>query len=405
MLKRGLGHEASLGAGPDGVCAGFVTAYAHPGRQARMMSMTVPVRDALSAFGADLARNFAAASTVPAQAEDQLKAPVKALLEEIAEGVVARTEASSDEPGVRPDLGVSVGGALTGHVELKAPGKGADATKFKDEHDRAQFKRLAGHPNLLYTDGNDWALYRKGARVGNVVRASGDVTTQGAAAYTDGDCAALDLVLRDFLGWEPIVPRSPKALAELLAPLTRLLREGVEVALASPDSALAHLAREWRDVFFPDADDAQFADAYAQTVMYALLLARVEGAAKLEREAADRLDEKHGLLAQVLRVLAQPQARKEVKAPAELLERTIEAVDPAALQTGEGEKDVWLYFYEDFLAAYDPKLRKQSGVYYTPAEVVQAQVKLVAELLRERFDRDLGPIPVGRERVERYGLF
>ena len=53
-------------------------------------------------------------------------------------------------------------------------------------------------------------------------------------------------------------------------------------------------------------------------------------------------------------------------------------------------KDIWLYFYEDFLAAYDPKLRRQRGVYFTPTQVVQAQTRLVAELLKKRFDEPLG---------------
>jgi N-6 DNA Methylase len=47
--------------------------------------------------------------------------------------------------------------------------------------------------------------------------------------------------------------------------------------------------------------------------------------------------------------------------------------------------DAWLYFYEDFLEVYDNKLRKQTGSYYTPPEVVAAMVRLVDEALRSRF--------------------
>lgn len=195
---------------------------------------------------------------------------------------------------------------------------------------------------------------------------------------------------RQFLAARPIVPRSPRALAETLAPLARLLRHAVEAALRDEESALATLRAEWSDVFFPDADAARFADAYAQTVTYALLLARVEGETDLRARAADRLDARHDLLAQVLRVLAQPAARAEVDVPVPLLERAIGAVDPAALARRTRACDIWLYFYEDFLAAYDSRLRRQSGVYYTPVEVVEAQVTLVAELLRERFDLELG---------------
>jgi hypothetical protein len=275
-------------------------------------------------------------------------------------------------------------------LELKAPGLGARPKTFVGKHDKEQFKKLGDHPNLIYTDGNEWALYRKGALVGAVVTAPGDVRTHGATTYSAKEALGLEQLLRDFLQWEPIVPKSPKQLAELLAPLTRLLREEVRTALATSSSALSTLAGEWRDVFFPDADDASFSDAYAQTVTYALLLARVEGELELKDHAADRLDARHGLLAQVLRVLEQPAARAEVESAVGLLERAIAAVDPEVLATSAKGNDIWLYFYEDFLAAYDPKLRKQAGVYYTPAEVVQAQTTLVAELLRDRFGKPLG---------------
>jgi len=347
----------------------------------------------LQQFGADLTKAYVAAVATSAQPEDQLKSPMKQLLEAAGAAfdrtVVATTESHTDL-GVRPDIGLSDPDLLIGHIELKAPGLGARAKNFSGKHDKEQFKKLSDHPNLVYTDGNEWALYREGKLVGAVVTAPGDVRADGAATYSAKEAMLLEQLLRDFLGWTPIVPKSPKQLAELLAPLTRLLREEVRTALASSSSALSTLAGEWRDVFFPDADDARFADAYAQTVTYALLLARVEGELELKDHAADRLDARHGLLAQVLRVLEQPAARAEVESAVGLLERAIAAVDPEALAKGAKGNDIWLYFYEDFLAAYDPKLRKQAGVYYTPAEVVQAQVTLVAELLRDRFARPLG---------------
>lgn len=41
------------------------------------------------------------------------------------------------------------------------------------------------------------------------------------------------------------------------------------------------------------------------------------------------------------------------------------------------------YFYEPFLAAFDPGLRKQLGVWYTPPEIVQYMVERVDRVLRE----------------------
>ena len=151
------------------------------------------------------------------------------------------------------------------------------------------------------------------------------------------------------------------------------------------------LARDWRQLLFPDAADEQFADAYAQTVTFALLLGRSEDAAEtftLE-SAENALAAKHNLLARTLQVLTDPAAHADIAASLNLLLRVIKAVPPSAL-TGAPDHDPWLYFYEDFLAAYDPQLRKDAGVYYTPVEVVHAQVRLIDDLLVHRLGKPLG---------------
>lgn len=327
-------------------------------------------RPALERYTATLTANFA--SLTRAQPEDQLKAPVGALL--VAAGaaarraVVTRTETKVDGVAGRPDIGADADGLPVGNVELKAPGAGARPELFADKRSREQFERFSKLPNLLYTDGRAWALYRYGSLVGEVVKLSGDPITEGSASVTDADTSLLLNLLGVFFSWEPLVPSTPKALAALLAPLTRLLRDEV-LADVKTGGVMATLASEWRATLFPDADDATFADGYAQTFTYALLLARLEGApAPLDAEKAARaLDADHALLAQTLRVLGQPGTREAIGMPVGLLERIIAAVDAAKL-TSDG-KDPWLYFYEDFLAAYDPDQRNNRGVFYTPLEV------------------------------------
>jgi len=49
-------------------------------------------------------------------------------------------------------------------------------------------------------------------------------------------------------------------------------------------------------------------------------------------------------------------------------------------------KDPYIYFYEDFLAAYDKKLRKAKGVYYTPLPVVNFIVRAINDVLKDTFN-------------------
>lgn len=48
------------------------------------------------------------------------------------------------------------------------------------------------------------------------------------------------------------------------------------------------------------------------------------------------------------------------------------------------------YFYEPFLEAFDPDLREELGVWYTPTEVIQYMVKRVDRVLREELGRPDG---------------
>ena len=327
--------------------------------------------------------------------EDQLKPDVADLLTTFGTNtgltVETRTEPYLGEHKVRPDIAVYVNGLICGYVELKAPGFGADAPKLKGDHNKKQWQKLKGLPNLVYTDGREWALYRFGERPDEqpLVRLYGDPASEGGTAVTGDDAAALERLFIDFLRWQPSVPHKPTPLAQYLAPLTRFLRSEVESALAAEGSAVGLLANKWREYFFPNANDSQFADAYAQTVTYAMLLARLSGALKLHpTEAAQKLDKNNGLLARTLELLGQEGARSELRVGFELLQRSLEALSPHDFL--KSKPDLWLYFYEDFLGAYDPKLRKDYGVYYTPRQVVELQVRLASELLEKHFDKRLG---------------
>ncbi|MCZ6664418.1 MAG: N-6 DNA methylase, partial [Gammaproteobacteria bacterium] len=49
------------------------------------------------------------------------------------------------------------------------------------------------------------------------------------------------------------------------------------------------------------------------------------------------------------------------------------------------ERDPFIYFYEDYLKAYDPKTRKGRGVYYTPPPIVNFIVRAVDDILKTTF--------------------
>lgn len=61
-----------------------------------------------------------------------------------------------------------------------------------------------------------------------------------------------------------------------------------------------------------------------------------------------------------------------------------------SLNDGDVASAAMTYFYEPFLEAFDPDLKKAMGVWYTPPEVVRYQVRKAHALLKEQLGRPLG---------------
>ncbi|MDR3323188.1 MAG: N-6 DNA methylase, partial [Zoogloeaceae bacterium] len=344
---------------------------------------------ALHQFAQTLHEKFS--SHVTGEPEEQLRAPFEQLLAAAGRelgfaNVLPIGETLLTNIG-RPDYGVALNTLLCGHVELKAPGKGADTAKLKG-HDRAQWERFKNLPNILYSDGQAFALYRLGKLVRSFSLPQNPCAV-GAAAVEAESLRQFGVLLTDFLNWEPIVPGNARQLVEYLAPLCRNLRDDVLDALKKDIPAVRSTANDWRRYLFPGADDAHFADAYAQTVTFSLLLARSNGSDTLFLDKAiASLTHASSLLSRALQVLTDPLVNAHLGASLEVLMRVISRV-PSGTMSG-GRRDPWLNFYEDFLAEYDPKLRRDAGAYYTPVEVVKAQVCLVDDILKTRLGKSLG---------------
>lgn len=94
----------------------------------------------------------------------------------------------------------------------------------------------------------------------------------------------------------------------------------------------------------------------------------------------------------VIRVLFEQVATPSKLGPLGLVEvlnwaaAALERVDEDSFFKSFDEGSAVQYFYEPFLEAFDPALRKDLGVWYTPEEIVEYQVARVDAVLREELD-------------------
>ena len=356
------------------------------------------LRQAVSVFGEECRLKLAG----PGDREAAIRSPLEALLrsagDRIGVDAVFHDEVRDAERRVRPDYGVSIAGVISGYVEVKAPAHQLDPARFTG-HDRLQWERQRDLPNLVYTNGTHWRLYQDGELVaGPVILAGGDLATAGRELTAS---AGLEHLLTDFLRWKPQPITAVGALVRAVAPLTRLLRGEVLDQLAAERKAVAAgadpygqpftgLARDWRALLFPQASDATFADGYAQTVTFALLLARTEGidvTGQPLHEIGAALGNDHSLMGKALQLLTDDIAA-DFRVTLDLLVRVVGAVDWSRVR--RGKRDTYLHLYEHFLELYDNDLRKKSGSYYTPLEVVEQMVRLAEDALVTRLGKASG---------------
>ncbi|MGP3756166.1 type ISP restriction/modification enzyme [Streptomyces sp. IBSNAI001] len=336
--------------------------------------------------------------------EASIRGPLEALLKVVGERhqqheVSWHDEYSIPDLGVRPDYAVRAGGELTGYIELKRPDLPVDPSTFSKTN-KEQWEKLRNLPNVLYSNGTEWRLFRDGQQVGETVWFSGALKSAGSA-LTPANPAAFDALLKVFLNWKPPAISNVSRLVQHIAPLCRLLRSAVLEQLAAERKSSAAeddlrarpftgLKNEWRRLLFPTADDATFADGYAQAVTFALLLARSEDILVPDAGLHDigrSLDADHALMGRALQLLTD-NVNDRFRVTLELLQRTITGVDWPAIRAGN--RDAYLHLYEHFLTVYDPALRQKSGSYYTPHQVVEEMVRLTEDVLRTRLGQQAG---------------
>lgn len=166
-------------------------------------------------------------------------------------------------------------------------------------------------------------------------------------------------------------------------------------ALAADDAStmLRDLRQAFEQTLVPDQSAEEFADMFAQTLAYGLFAARCNhtGSAPFRRlGAAAEIPKTNPFLRLLFNTITGPELDDEPYAGfvddlAQLLADTDMKAVLDDFGRRSGREDPVIHFYETFLAAYDAKLRKVRGVYYTPEPVVSYIVRSVDHLLKTRF--------------------
>lgn len=188
-----------------------------------------------------------------------------------------------------------------------------------------------------------------------------------------------------------------------LAQRTKLVKDTLIDNPQNPQ--IATLYQSFKDILYKDLEFEAFCDSFAQTLTYALFLAR------LNDEKGEIID-----LYNVKKFI--PKSFPLIRAMSGFLDNLdeldslkwlineilsiINHIDPASITKELNKiaqkdsridylhKDPYLHFYETFLSQYDPRLRELRGVYYTPFAVVSFIINAIDCVLKQDFKQTKG---------------
>ena len=328
------------------------------------------------------------------ETEASYRKPIQDMLEAAAAEFGAEVSILH-EPAQAKDIGSpdfrvsSKGGGIVGYVECKAPGANLQkpATKAQVQKYRALSE------NIFLTDSFRWMLLR-----GDNI--AGSAHLSGKPGKHEREVAAK--LIQEFLTVPAEQIGDSERLASALAGRCAMLREGL--ARYEPDgkSHLHNLFGDFRKALDRDLDFPRFADVFAQTIVYSLLMAKLNAPAgeKLALDTVRRhIPENFAVIRDITMFLVELTDSRygKIEAVVNDILAIINEMNGVAVAESMSYKkgvidgdDPYLNFYEDFLAAYDPKLRENRGVYYTPPPVARFIVRAADDLLK----RDFG-IPEG----------
>lgn len=303
-------------------------------------------------------------------------------------GLYVRSQCSGGAPksgqGEVPERGV---------VEVKSLGddswqtsKGAQATKYFD-HYRLVLITNYREFRLIGEDEHGKPIEREFYRLADdedgfwMLAASARKTSLAHGSHF------AEFLRRVMINAAPL--RRPKDIARLLASYARdalaTLEQQDATALASLRASL-EVALGIR--FDGEKGEHFFRSTLIQTLFYGIFSAWVSWA---KSSAATRFDWRlaaYAITVPMIRALFEEVAKPSRLAPLGLigtLDRTGEAmnrIDPVVFFQHFDAGEAVQHFYEPFLQAYDPELRKQMGVWYTPKEIVRYMVERVDRALR-----------------------
>jgi predicted helicase len=336
--------------------------------------------------------------------EHAYRGDLQVLLEKMLPEILVTNEPARIACGA-PDYILTKKDIPVGYIEAKDVGIDLNSKSLKEQFERYK----ASLSNLIFTDYLDFHFYRDAQFVVSIRIAE---IVDGKIVGLPKNYTQFEELIKDFASTISQSIKSPSKLAEMMAGKARLLANVIEIAVTSDEenqenSMLKQQFSAFQDVLVHDITHKAFADMYAQTIAYGLFAARYHDptlSSFSREEAATLIPHSNPFLRKLFQSIAGYDLDTRIVWIVDDLVQIFLATDVAEIMHNFGrstkQEDPIIHFYENFLASYDPSLRKARGVWYTPEPVVKFIVRAVDEILKTDFNLPQGLADTSKTKVK-----
>ena len=298
--------------------------------------------------------------------------------------------------GNKPDFVVVKFDVPLLYIETKDIGISLDKIEKSE-----QMARYFGYTNLVLTDYLEFRFYRNGQRYNEPIKiAEYDIKNRTINPIPENFEFAAKTLL-DFTQSQKEPIKSGLHLAKIMGGRAQRVRDNLRHFLSNdPDknSEIIKIYNTLKKLLVHDLETDNFADMYAQTLVYGLFVARYHDTTPenfSRQEARELVPASNPFLRHFFDHITGVDFEKRFKFIVDELCEIFTHADVQALMKQYFRDDLWgkthegpdpvIHFYEDFLREYDADLRKRLGAYYTPQPVVRFIVRSVDYLLKKEF--------------------
>ena len=336
--------------------------------------------------------------------EHTYRGDLQTLLETLVTDVLVTNEPARIKCGA-PDYVITKNNIPVGYIEAKDIGINLKSKTLKKQFDRYRNSL----DNLIFTDYLDFHLYINGAFVTKVALAE---LNNGKITPIEGNFNQFTALIQDFCTHISQSIKSSEQLSKMMAGKAKMLALVIEKALESDvendqNTTLKQQLAAFEQILIHDITPKGFADIYAQTIAYGMFAARLHDPTLptfSRQEAAELIPKSNPFLRKMFQYIAGYDLDTRIVWIVDALADIFRATDVAGLLRNFGQStqmnDPMIHFYENFLAEYDPKLRKARGVWYTPAPVVNFIVRAVDDVLKTEFGLKKGLADTSKTKIK-----